>query len=81
MTGPHETRNPDPPTPPRPTWRGVAYASAYGVIAATLGLLIGQGSLVWALIVMIAIGIIVRLCTCLLIRRRAGEHPPWWKWL
>ena len=81
MNSPPETHNPDPPTPSRPTWRGVAYASAYGAIAATLGLLIGQGNLFWALIVMIAIGIIVRLTTYLLIRRRAGEHPPWWKWL
>jgi hypothetical protein len=33
------------------------------------------------LVVMIVIGVLFRLDAYVLIRRRGGERPPWWKWL
>ena len=68
-------------THPRPTWRGIAFASAYGAIAATIAYLIAQGNPFRILVVMIAIGILFRLYAYLLIRRRSHDQPPWWKWL
>jgi len=46
----------------RPTWRGAAFAAAYGAIVATLGYIIGRGNLFWAFVVMIVIGVLLRFC-------------------
>ena len=74
-------RGPTEPKRSRPTWRGAAVAAAYGAIVATLGFVIGRGNLFWAVVVMIVIGVLFRFSAYLLIRRRATERPPWWKWL
>jgi 4-hydroxybenzoate polyprenyltransferase len=66
---------------PRWTWRGAAFAAAYGAIVATLGYVIGRGNLFWALVVMVIIGVLFRLYAYHRIRRRGDQRPPWWKWL
>jgi len=66
---------------PGPTWRGAAFAGAYGAISASLAYVIGRGNLFWMLAVMVIIGLGFRLCAYRLIRRRGDGRPPWWKWL
>ena len=66
---------------PRPTWRGAAFAAAYGAIVATIGYVIGRGDLVVALLVMVAIGVLFRVWAYLRLRRAGHERPPGWKWL
>lgn len=63
------------------TWRGAAFAAAYGAIVATLGYVIGRGDLLWALVVMIIVGVLFRLYAHHRINRRGAERPSWWKWL
>lgn len=83
VTSEPDPTEPDPSEPKasRPTWRGRAFAAAYGAIVAALGYVIGRGNLFWALVVMIVIGVLFRLYAYLLIRHRGTERPPWWKWL
>jgi hypothetical protein len=57
---------------PRPSWRGAAFAAAYGAIVASLGYVIGRGNLLWALVVMVVIGVLFRLYAYHRIRRRGG---------
>ncbi len=66
---------------PRPTWRGAAFAAAYGAIAATIAYVVGRGNLVVALLVMVVIGVLFRVGAYRRLRRAGGERPPWWKWL
>ncbi|HVM14846.1 MAG TPA: hypothetical protein VM287_11035 [Egibacteraceae bacterium] len=75
---PHDQQR---PVPPRPTWRGAAFAAAYGAIAATLAYVIARGSPLGMLAVMIVVGVLFRVYAYSLIRRRGDERPPWWKWL
>lgn len=78
------TTEPAPPSDTaraRPSWRGAAFAAAYGMIAATLGYVIGRGNPFWMLVVMVVIGVLFRLWAYLLIRNRGADRPPWWKWL
>jgi hypothetical protein len=66
---------------PKASWRGVAFASAYGAIAATIAYLLSGGNPIVMLAIMVVIGILVRVYAYRLIRRRGAKRPPWWKWL
>jgi hypothetical protein len=69
------------PQPGRPTRRGLVFAAAYGASVATVAYLVSGGNPLWMLTIMVIIGIVFRLYTSMLIRRRGAERPPWWKWL
>jgi uncharacterized membrane protein (DUF106 family) len=69
------------PRPGRPTRRGFVFAAAYGAVVATVAFLVAGGNPFWMLAVMVIIGVLFRLYTYVLIRRRGMERPPWWKWL
>jgi hypothetical protein len=76
-----EPEPPERPTRPGPTRRGAAFAAAYGVVVATIGYVVAQGNLLGAVLVMVAIGILLRILAIVIVRRRGGRRPPWWKWL
>jgi hypothetical protein len=71
----------DPAQPRRTTWRGAAFAAAYGAIVAIVGFVIGRGNLFFALVVMVLLGVLFRFYAYTRIRRQGSERPPWWKWL
>lgn len=63
------------------SWRGAAFAAAYGAITAAVAYLLGRGNPVSMVAIFIVIGVAVRLYAARQIRRRGDARPPWWRWL